>query len=131
MPSIKDRIQKLLEENNDRIQEYKDNGGEDHNYLDGKSQAFEEVLNILSEEFKTKTTQINTNKMRITLNKNSLDNNKGSGGLEINILGCKGNPTDVKGNGQVFIEYHEGKVKVHVWNGTEDCQTLIIESKKR
>ncbi len=65
--------------------------------------------------------------MKLTIHKNNLNNDKGNGGLEINIPGCKGNPTDADGNGQIFIEHIQGKVLVHVWNDKEDPKTLTID----
>jgi hypothetical protein len=45
-----DKIESLLNETEERIEEYKANGGEEHNYLDGKVQAYTDVLNILKGE---------------------------------------------------------------------------------
>ncbi len=42
-------------------------------------------------------------------------------GLEIGILGFKDSPAnDRKWPSQIFVEYYQGKVRVHVWNGCED-----------
>ena len=43
------KIKELLEENNTRIAEYDNEGGEEHHYLDGKSSAFEEVISLFEE----------------------------------------------------------------------------------
>ena len=54
--------------------------------------------------------------------------NAGSGGLEIKIEGCPGDPTEKEHGTSVFIEYYENKVQVHVWDGTQqDCQTIILK----
>ena len=64
-------------------------------------------------------------KMKFTMQE--LDN-KGSGGLEIKIEGCPGDPTEDEPGMSLFIEYYEGKVQVHVWDGTQqDCQTIILK----
>jgi hypothetical protein len=53
---------------------------------------------------------------------------EGAGGLEIKIEGCPGDPTDTDPGTVVFIEYYEGKVLVHVWDGTkQDCDTLELK----
>ena len=44
----------------------------------------------------------------ITITEKELDNNKGSGGLEINIPGTIGNPTTTDGE-IIFIESYEGE----------------------
>jgi hypothetical protein len=67
--------------------------------------------------------------MRLVLNKREL-RNKGNGGLEIAIEGYTGDPQEKTPGTAVFIEYYEGKLQVHVWNGTQsDCQTIILEEK--
>jgi hypothetical protein len=43
---IEKKINKMMEENDKRIEDYKKNGGGEHLYLDGKAQAFEEVLSL-------------------------------------------------------------------------------------
>ena len=56
----------------------------------------------------------------------NLDNNKGGGGLEIRVPGFKGNP-ECPDEAQIFIEYYEGKLRVHVWNGEADPNTVELE----
>jgi hypothetical protein len=54
--------------------------------------------------------------------------NEGSGGLEIKIEGCPGDPTEDEPGTSLFIEYYEGKVQVHVWDGRgQDCQTITLK----
>jgi hypothetical protein len=43
---IKAAIRKMAKENAERIKTYKENGGTDTAYLDGKGIAFEEVLHL-------------------------------------------------------------------------------------
>lgn len=62
--------------------------------------------------------------MKLTVTKEQLAH---PGGLEIAVAGFAGDggvkPT------QVFIEYYEGKLLVHVWDGTgEDCVTHQVKS---
>jgi len=63
---------------------------------------------------------------RIELAIEDIDNNKGGAGLEIRVPGFKGSP-ESPDDGQIFIEYYEGKVRVHVWNGDQDPITTEIE----
>jgi hypothetical protein len=69
--------------------------------------------------------------VRMVLGVNSLDNNRGSGGLEINVPGFQGDPLD--GNDapcQIFLEYYEGKLQAHIWNGTSsEPQTIFFPRK--
>lgn len=55
---------------------------------------------------------------------NELDNNNGSGGIEILIPGALGNPNDVIPT-PIFLEYYEGKVMLRVWNGKDDPDVSI------
>ena len=65
--------------------------------------------------------------MKLSLDKKELDNNAGSGGLEIVIEGCTGDPQEKKPGTAVFIEFYEGKVLAHVWDGTEqDPKTIEL-----
>lgn len=48
-------------------------------------------------------------------------------GIEIKLAGCIGDPVDKKPGTALYIEYYEGKVQVHVWNGEADCQTTILK----
>jgi len=63
---------------------------------------------------------------RIELAIEDVDNNKGGAGLEIRVPGFKANP-ECPDDGQIFIEYYEGKVRVHVWNGDQNPITTEIE----
>lgn len=42
-----DKIEALLSDTEEKINEYEANGGEEHHYLDGKVQAYTDVLSIL------------------------------------------------------------------------------------
>ena len=65
--------------------------------------------------------------MKLQVTKKDLTN-QGSGGLEIKIKNCPGDPTEDEPGTSVFIEYYEGKVQVHVWDGNQqDCQTIILK----
>lgn len=46
--------------------------------------------------------------------------------LEICIPGFKNNPA-FPDDAQIFIEYYEDKVRVHVWNGEQDPITTEID----
>lgn len=63
---------------------------------------------------------------KITISKEELDNNQGGGGLEIRIPGFKNNPAAIN-DGQIFIEFYQGKISVHVWYGEQDPVTTVIE----
>jgi len=45
--TLKEEIEKLVKENDERIEQYVKNGGKEHDYLDGKATALEEVLLLL------------------------------------------------------------------------------------
>jgi hypothetical protein len=64
--------------------------------------------------------------MRLVLDKNSLGSD--GAGLEIGVKGFKSSPTDADSERtQVYIEIYEGKLKVHVWDGSsEDPSTVEI-----
>lgn len=66
---------------------------------------------------------------QITVTLKELDNQSGSGGLEIIIPEAKGNPADdPKKPIPVFIEYYDKKLQVHIWDGTsQDPQTITLE----
>ena len=64
--------------------------------------------------------------MELKITKEEIDNNEGGGGLEIRVPGFKANP-ECPDDGQIFIEYYEGKVRVHVWNGDQNPITTEIE----
>ena len=64
----------------------------------------------------------------ISVTLKDLDNNQGSGGLEITIPGTLGDPTaDSKKPILVFIEYYEGKLRVLIWNGDPDPEVYDIK----
>jgi hypothetical protein len=49
-------------------------------------------------------------------------------GIEIKINGCKGDPTEKAPGTSLYLEHYEGKVLVHVWDGTsQDCQTIELK----
>ncbi len=52
----------------------------------------------------------------------------GSNALELGVIGFKSNPTDDEGRpSQVYIEVYDGKLHVHVWDGSSrDPLTTII-----
>lgn len=62
----------------------------------------------------------------LRIGEDSLDNNKGGGGLSISVPGFKRNPQSPD-DGQIFIEVYEGKLRVHVWTGKEDPETIEVE----
>lgn len=63
--------------------------------------------------------------MRIELNKEELANTTGHTGLEISVKGFQGDAGAIPT--QVYIEYYEGKLAIHVWDGSsQDCHTHII-----
>jgi len=55
--------------------------------------------------------------MKIGLRREDLDSNKRQG-LEISVEGYMGDGGQVPT--QVFIEYHDGQLAVHVWDGTAE-----------
>jgi hypothetical protein len=55
----------------------------------------------------------------------NLDNNAGGGGLEIKFPGFVGNP-ECPDEAQLFVEYYEEKLRVHVWNGNNDPVTTEL-----
>ena len=59
----------------------------------------------------------------------NLDNNAGGGGLEIKFPGFTGNP-ECPDEAQVFIEYYEEKMRVHVWNGESNPTTTELNPKE-
>jgi hypothetical protein len=62
--------------------------------------------------------------MKLTLRKEDLMSESG-GGLEIAVDGFAGD-SGVKPT-QVFIEFYDGKLAVHVWDGSsEDATTRIV-----
>ena len=63
--------------------------------------------------------------MELQLLSKNLDNNAGGGGLAILVPGFKGNP-ECPTDAQIFIEYYEGKIRVHVWNGSSDPVTTEL-----
>lgn len=46
-------------------------------------------------------------------------------GLEISIAGFKGDVGSERPS-QVFIEYYNGELRIHVWNGNEDPATSFV-----
>jgi len=63
---------------------------------------------------------------KLTIQKDVLNNNAGGGGLEIKVPGFKNNPESPE-EGQIFIEFYDGKLRVHVWNGEQNPITTDIE----
>lgn len=62
----------------------------------------------------------------LIVTKEEINNDGGGAGLEIRFPGFKGNP-QAPDDGQVFIEYYEDKIQVHVWNGEGDYPTRNAE----
>jgi len=65
-------------------------------------------------------------KNRLTVTKEDLENNKGGGGLEIRVPGFKGD-IESPDAGQIFIEYYNGKIRIHVWKGSSTPTTIELE----
>ena len=65
--------------------------------------------------------------MRLEFDKFSLGT--ASQGLEISVAVFKSNPVDAESDPvQVYIEIYEGKLRVHVWDGSsEDPQSIVID----
>jgi hypothetical protein len=64
--------------------------------------------------------------MRIEFNPDQIGTGKNA--LEIGFHGFKANPADDDGYpSQVLIEVLEGKLHVHVWDGSPDPQSIIIQ----
>ena len=62
----------------------------------------------------------------INITEKELDNNSGSGGLEIVIPGLIGDPQS-EDSIPVFIESYEGDIRVIVWNGEPDPQIITLK----
>lgn len=65
--------------------------------------------------------------MAITVTERELDNNNGSGGLEITIPEVDGSPEGV--SIPVFIESYKGEIRVIVWNGESDPHIITLKRK--
>ena len=63
---------------------------------------------------------------RLTIPVGVLCNDHGGGGLEIRVPGFKGNPV-CPDEGQIFIEYYEGDLRVLVWRGESDPEIITID----
>lgn len=65
--------------------------------------------------------------MKLEFQQNGLGT--GPNGLEISIQGFRSSPADEPlGAVQVFIEVYEGKLRVHVWDGSSfDPVSVVIE----
>ena len=63
---------------------------------------------------------------KINFSHKELDNNQGSGGVEIRVDGYKNNP-QCPDEAQIFIEIYEGKLRVHVWNGKQEPHSILID----
>jgi len=60
-----------------------------------------------------------------------LNNDDGSGGMEIAILEAEGDPTgDLKNPIPVFIEYYHGQLRIAVWNGNQDPEIHEIKLRR-
>lgn len=66
--------------------------------------------------------------MKITFSRNELDSNNG-GGLEIAVAGFQGDTG--KNPVQIFVEWYNGKLAVHLWDGSsEDAKSFVIPEAK-
>lgn len=63
--------------------------------------------------------------IRLSLSKKQLDNSEGSGGLEITLPDCIGNPQEATPGTAIFLEYYNGHYQVHVWDGTQNDPITI------
>lgn len=64
--------------------------------------------------------------MQILLTQKELESPEG---LEIKIEDCIGDTSEDVPGTVLYIEKHEGKIQVHIWNDTPDCTTTIIKEK--
>lgn len=69
-----------------------------------------------------------TKQLEISLE--DLNNDNGSGGLEIIIPGVIGNPQDAN-NSPIFIEYYKGELRIAIWDNTQDPQIIPIKHLKK
>lgn len=59
-----------------------------------------------------------------------LNNDEGSGGLEIIIPEALGDPMGDPSNSiPIFIEYYKGDLRVLIWNGEQDPEVHLIKLK--
>lgn len=64
--------------------------------------------------------------MRIEVDKEEIKTNEAAHGIEIAVRGFQGDAGSVPA--QVFVEFYNGKLAVHVWDGSsEDAQTFVIQ----
>jgi hypothetical protein len=70
---------------------------------------------------------INQKKMQVQVTKRDL---KAGRGLEIHIPGVLGNPADAGLTCPIYIEYHNGRVQVHVWDGKQDPTTTVLTNRR-
>jgi hypothetical protein len=64
--------------------------------------------------------------MKLFLDKEDIDSEIGEG-LEIYINDVLANPTDKEGYPcPIYIEYHDAKVQIHIWDGKEDPKTTVL-----
>ena len=75
------------------------------------------------------TPRNNCNAIQLTISPSELGKgNEGQGkGLEIRINGLVGNPEESTNPSSIFLEYHEGKVQLHVWtDNQQNPQTIVL-----
>jgi hypothetical protein len=69
--------------------------------------------------------------MRFEFTQDELNTDECGQGLEIGIVGFKTNPTSSVPD-QIYIEVHNGKLRIHVWDGTsEDPRTIEIKPEEK
>jgi hypothetical protein len=71
------------------------------------------------------STPVTTSRKYLEFLAKNLDNNQGGGGLEIKFPGFIGNP-ECTDEAQLFVEFYEEKLRVHVWNGNSDPITTEL-----
>jgi len=65
--------------------------------------------------------------MEIKIDRKRISYEGGNVGLEIRIPGVLGNPTDPEGMPcPIYIEEIDGKIQIHIWDGEQDPQTIIL-----
>jgi hypothetical protein len=75
---------------------------------------------------RSKNTMSEGRVIKINVDETTIDNTNGGKGIEIKVDGYKGNP-ECPDEAQIFIEVYEGKLRVHVWNGNNDPETIEID----
>ena len=67
--------------------------------------------------------------MNLVLSKEEIQS-EGGKGLEISVLGFQGDASIIPV--QIFVEYYNEQLAIHVWDGSsEDCVTTIIPKESK